>query len=76
MAEVTLYGSDTEDEIFSKAEALLETAYLQYKTEVNEDSQVPKLEIKREDGLEVYKGLKEIDKGLGKTDLEDLDRRF
>lgn len=76
MADITLYTSDTEDELFCKAEDLLETAYLKYKTEIDEDIQVPKLEIKRDDRLEVYRGLKEIDDGLNETDLESLDRRF
>lgn len=76
MPDITLYTSDTGDELFSKAEDLLETAYLEYKTEIDEDIQVPKLEIKRDDGLEVYRGLKEIDDGLNVTDLESLDRRF
>ena len=73
MADITLYTSDTEDELLSKAEALLETAYLDYSTEVNHDLQVPKLEIKRSEGREVYRGLKEIDEGLSETDLEYLD---
>lgn len=76
MANITLYTSSTEDELFSNAEDLLETAYLEYRTEVDKDLQVPKLEIKRDDGLEVYRGLKEIDEGLSETNLEDLDRKF
>lgn len=76
MPDITLYTSSTEDELFDKAEALLETAYLDYRTEVDQDLQVPKLEIKRGENLEVYRGLKEIDEGLSETDLEDLDRKF
>jgi len=76
MPDVTLYTSNTGDELFSKAEDLLETAYLDYRTEVDEELQVPKLEIKRGESLEVYRGLKEIDEGLSETDLDDLDTRF
>jgi len=76
MPDITLYTSSTEDELFDKAEALLETAYLDYSTEVDRDLQVPKLEIKRGENMEVYRGLKEIDEGLSETDLEDLDRKF
>jgi|GEM_PF-1933815 len=76
MSDITLYTSSTEDELFDKAEALLETAYLDYSTEVDRDLQVPKLEIKRGENMEVYRGLKEIDEGLSETDLEDLDRKF
>ena len=76
MPDVTLYTSNTSDELFSKAEDLLETAYLDYRTEVDEELQVPKLEIKRGESLEVYRGLKEIDEGLSETDLDDLDTRF
>ena len=76
MPDITLYTSSTEDELFDKAEALLETAYLDYSTEVDRDLQVPKLEIKRGENLEVYRGLKEIDEGLSETDLENLDRKF
>ena len=76
MPDVTLYTSDKDDELSSSAEALLETAYLDYRTEVDHDLQVPKLEIKRGENLEVYRGLKEINEGLSETDLEDLDRKF
>lgn len=76
MPNVTLYTPDENDEMLEEAEALLETAYLDYNTKASDDVISPKLEIERDNGLEVYRGPKEIREGLEETDLEDLDRKF
>ncbi len=76
MPSVTLYTPDMEDELFKEAEDLLETAYLEYDTELSDEAISPRLEIQREDTLEVYRGPQEIREGLEEMDMEDLDRRF
>lgn len=75
MPSVTLYTPDRDADSFKEAEALLETAYLDYDTEISNET-VPRLEIERGEKQEIYKGLNEIRQGLDNTDLKDLERRF
>lgn len=76
MPNITLYTRDENSEKLEEAEALLETVYLDYDIKETDDVISPKLEIEKENGSEIYRGLKEIDEGLKETDLEDLDRKF
>jgi len=76
MTELTLYTPAKDDERFRRAERLLETAYLEYSTELDDELLGPELEIQRDETRKVYKGTKKIEEFLEEAELEDLERRF